>query len=83
MSEIKHKKVIVIGGAGFVGSELIKSLVLGENKIFSLDNYSSGSKKNHIENDSVKYYEGQAKDIDYFLMIKSTTSSFISESIQE
>ena len=41
-------------------------MVLGENKIFSLDNYSSGSKKNHIENDSVKYYEGQAKDIDYF-----------------
>ena len=41
--------IIVTGGAGFVGSNLIKLLLKKTNKkIISLDNYSSGSKKNHI-----------------------------------
>ena len=43
--------IIVTGGAGFVGSNLIKSLLKKTNKkIISLDNYSSGNKKNHIKN---------------------------------
>ena len=42
--------IIVTGGAGFVGSNLIKSLLKKTNKkIISLDNYSSGKKKNHIK----------------------------------
>ena len=42
--------IIVTGGAGFVGSNLIKSLLKKTNKkIVSLDNYSSGNKKNHIK----------------------------------
>ena len=48
--------IIVTGGAGFVGSCLIKSLLIKTNKkIISLDNYSSGNKKNHIKNTRVKY----------------------------
>ena len=48
--------IIVTGGAGFVGSNLIKSLLKRTNKkIISLDNYSSGSKKNHFKNKRVKY----------------------------
>ena len=44
------KIIIVTGGAGFVGSNLIKALVkkTKKYKIISLDNYSSGKKKNHI-----------------------------------
>ena len=46
--------IIVTGGAGFVGSNLIKSLLNKTDKrIISLDNYSSGNKKNHI-NDNKK-----------------------------
>ena len=42
--------IIVTGGAGFVGSNLIKSLLKKTNKkIISLDNYSSGNKRNHIK----------------------------------
>ena len=45
------KTIIVTGGAGFVGSNLIEFLLNKTNyKIISLDNYSSGSKKNHIKN---------------------------------
>ena len=40
------KKIIITGGAGFVGSNLIELLIRVTNyKIISLDNYSSGSKK--------------------------------------
>ncbi len=56
--------IIVTGGAGFVGSNLIKLLVKKTNlKILSLDNYSSGSKKNHIKHSRVKYIKANTKDI--------------------
>ena len=59
------KNIIVItGGAGFVGSNLI-SLILKKTKfkIISIDNYSTGYKKNHIKNSRVKYIKGHTKDI--------------------
>ena len=54
------KNIIVItGGAGFVGSNLIEKLLLKtKKKILSLDNYSSGSKKNQIKNSRIKYIKG-------------------------
>ncbi len=58
------KLVIVTGGSGFVGSNLIEFLLNKTNyKIISLDNYSSGSKKNHIINKRVQYISGHTKDI--------------------
>jgi UDP-glucose 4-epimerase len=56
--------IIVTGGAGFVGSNLIKSLLKKTNKkIISLDDYSSGSKKNHFKNKRVKYLKADTIDI--------------------
>ena len=56
--------IIVTGGAGFVGSNLIKSLLKQTNKkIISLDNYSSGNKKNHVKNNRVKYLKVDTVDI--------------------
>jgi UDP-glucose 4-epimerase len=59
------KKIIVItGGAGFVGSNLIH-LLLKKTKfnIISIDNYSSGSKKNHTNDKRVKYIKSHTKNI--------------------
>ena len=61
---MKKKIIIVTGGCGFVGSNLIELLLKKTNlKILSLDDYSSGSKKNHIKNKRVKYLKGHTKNI--------------------
>ena len=58
------KFLIVTGGAGFVGSNLIRHLLNKTSfKIISIDNYSSGSKINHIQNNRVKYIKSNTKYI--------------------
>ena len=60
----KNKKILVTGGAGFVGTNLIKLFLKKTNyKILSLDDYSSGTKKNHIKNTRVKYLKGSTSNI--------------------
>ena len=56
--------IIVTGGAGFVGSNMISLLLKKTNfKIISLDNYSSGFKKNHIQDKRVTYINCDTKNI--------------------
>jgi len=64
-----HKnKIIITGGAGFVGSNLINLfLKKTKYKIISIDNYSSGFKKNHIKNKRVTYLRGDTRNISSIL----------------
>ena len=58
------KNIIITGGAGFVGSNLIKLLIKKtKHNIISIDNYSSGTKKNHIKNKRIKYIKNHTKNI--------------------
>ncbi len=58
------KYIVITGGAGFIGTNLIK-LLLRKTKVnlISIDDYSSGFKKNHIKDKRVKYIVGHTSDI--------------------
>jgi len=61
---MKKNLIIITGGAGFVGSNLISLLVTKTNfKNISIDNYSTRSKKNHIKSNRVKYLKSDTKNI--------------------
>ena len=63
--------IIVTGGAGFVGTNLIELFIKKTKyKIISIDNYSSGSKKNHIINKRITYIRGHTKNISRALFDK-------------
>ena len=60
--------LVITGGAGFVGSNLILELLnFKKFNIISLDNYSSGLSNNHIKNKRVKYLRGNTKNIEILL----------------
>ena len=62
------KYIVVTGGAGFVGSNLIELFLKKTNKrILSLDDYSSGFIKNHIKNSRIKYFKAKTKNINQIL----------------
>lgn len=62
---IKKMKVLITGGAGFIGSHLADQLVMDEHEVILLDNLSTGNKQNisHLMNNSkVKFVEGSVLD---------------------
>jgi UDP-glucose 4-epimerase len=60
--------LVVTGGAGFIGSNLISELLKFKKfRILSIDNYSSGFIKNHIKNKRVRYLKGNTKNIESLL----------------
>ncbi|MCK9256242.1 MAG: NAD-dependent epimerase/dehydratase family protein, partial [Bacteroidales bacterium] len=65
-SEIKNSKVLITGGAGFIGSNLIEKLLRQNNYIVCLDNFSTGKKENinqFIENKNFKLINADIRDL--------------------
>ena len=48
-------KILVTGGAGAIGTNLIQALIKNKNKVISWDNYSIGNRANHI--DGAEYFD--------------------------
>ena len=44
--ELSNKKILVTGGAGFIGSNLCEALLKKENKVVCLDNFATGKREN-------------------------------------
>jgi len=73
---MKKNKIIITGGAGFIGTNLIKLLLKKTKyKIVSIDNYSSGLKKNHIKNKNVSYIKAETKNISQILKYPNKINS--------
>ena len=68
-------KILITGGAGFIGTNLIKRLLSEGHKVYSLDNYDSGLETNHqlecnyinADIEAIKYIEGKDFDLVYHL----------------
>ena len=64
----KKNIILVTGGAGFVGTNLIKLLIKKTNySIISLDDYSSGYKINHVKSPRVRYLKGKTANINFLI----------------
>ena len=59
------EKVLITGGAGFVGTALIRELIhkYKNIKIVSIDNYSSGTKSNHVKSKQVSYIDKDTQNL--------------------
>jgi UDP-glucose 4-epimerase len=62
-------KILVTGGAGFVGSNLIERLVSCGLGVCSLDDYSTGRRGNHV--DGCEYFEGDVSAVEDFGFVGS------------
>ena len=65
--------ILITGGSGFIGSHLIKKFlkIYNDIKIFSLDNYLSGFKKNEVNDERVIYIENSTVNINKINTIKN------------
>lgn len=64
---LSGKNILVTGGAGFIGSNLVESFLARDNRVVCLDNFSTGKRKNieqFLDNPNFKLFEGDIRDYD-------------------
>ena len=65
--KLSKKKILVTGGAGFIGSNLCDALIEKENKVVCLDNFSTGKRENLeklLKNSNFKLIEGDIRKLE-------------------
>jgi UDP-N-acetylglucosamine/UDP-N-acetylgalactosamine 4-epimerase len=64
---LSNRRVLVTGGAGFIGSNLVESLLQAGNYVVCLDNFSTGKRENlnpFLENPDFKLIEGDIRSFE-------------------
>ncbi|MBP8959042.1 MAG: SDR family oxidoreductase [Bacteroidales bacterium] len=64
--KLRGRRVLVTGGAGFIGSNLVESLLEEDNYVVCLDNFSTGKRRNiekFLDNPKFRLIEGEIRDV--------------------
>ena len=72
--ELSGKKILITGGAGFIGSNLCEALLDKKNTVICLDNFSTGKKENiaaFLENSNFSLIEGDIRNLDDCMLAAS------------
>ncbi|MFQ3297641.1 MAG: UDP-N-acetylglucosamine 4-epimerase [Polaribacter sp.] len=72
--ELSGKKILVTGGAGFIGSNLCEALLDKKNTVICLDNFSTGKRENiaaFLENSNFSLIEGDIRNLDDCMLAAS------------
>ena len=67
---MSRKRILVTGGAGFLGSHLCRRLLEQGNEVISVDNYFTGSKENIVELTENPYFEAIRHDVNIPLYLE-------------
>ncbi len=65
--DLSNKKILVTGGAGFIGSNLCEELLKRGNTVVCLDNFATGKKENikeFLKDSNFKLIEGDIREIE-------------------
>ena len=74
--KIRYKKILITGGAGFIGSNLVERLVKQDNHITVLDNFATGNKENlqpFINLNNFKLIEGDIRNLETCMLATENT----------
>ena len=66
MKKLEHSRILITGGAGFIGSNLVEKFLAQDNEVVVLDNFSTGKRENlqpFAENKNFKLIEGDIRNI--------------------